>query len=527
MAKVDRFQTIYSPAGVTVRAAGSQDRTFNPALWKRQVDNYNAQIDKAKEDLETWKGYLQKQDAGDPTAPRMSRDSLLRGIADMERRASEPRMTPETVTGDLNTLLTNNMLSDAGLSSEYYARQDAEVRRLREKEKSSGINAVMRTVVPAGIGIIGGSLLTAAIAPAAFAGASAAPSAMTGISTGNAASGGVLATIGEAFSVKSAISGALTSGMTSFASGGNLSDALKGAVLGGVTGGFGGAIADQIGITSAITKRAFTGALMGASGGLATGDLKGAAIGAGLGAAGGYIKAGGEVPGLGSLPQSLPADVYGPAAHGSGILGTLGEISGISATAQGAGIGFRDFLKPATEVVGTILSQKYTERSIQGATRAQEVELQAQAGAAEYNAKIAAANAEISRENAQLAEYQTNVALEKQDIQRRLRQGSIRAAAGASGISQGNATDVLKFSAAQEELDLLMIQYQGDINVRNILSQADSFDDTASLLLQGAASTRSSIPMIADAAKDTITGSRITSAARLLSSNANLIAGAF
>lgn len=75
--------------------------------------------------------------------------------------------------------------------------------------------------------------------------------------------------------------------------------------------------------------------------------------------------------------------------------------------------------------------------------------------AARYNAALYERNAQITRQNAQMQE----------DRQRRLatmRAGANRAAIGASGITtEGSALDLLESNAMQEELDALMIRWNG------------------------------------------------------------------
>lgn len=75
---------------------------------------------------------------------------------------------------------------------------------------------------------------------------------------------------------------------------------------------------------------------------------------------------------------------------------------------------------------------------------------------AKYNAALYERNAQITRQNAQAQE----------DRQRRLtamRAGANRAAIGASGVTvDGSALDLLEANAMQEELDALMIRWNGE-----------------------------------------------------------------
>jgi hypothetical protein len=80
----------------------------------------------------------------------------------------------------------------------------------------------------------------------------------------------------------------------------------------------------------------------------------------------------------------------------------------------------------------------------------------AASSAAKYNATLYERNAQITRQAAQAQE----------DRQRRLatmRAGANRAAIGASGVTtEGSALDLLEANAVQEELDALMIRWNGE-----------------------------------------------------------------
>lgn len=184
----------------------------------------------------------------------------------------------------------------------------------------SGLQAATYYALPAAAG---------AFAPAAATGV-AAGGATAGVGAGAAAGG-----LGS-FATNAALTGAITGGLGGLASGGNLSSALKGAALGGVTGGFGGGLGSSLGLGQ-VGQQALTSGLTGASGGLASGNLNDALIGGALGAGGGYLKAGGTVPGLGSMAQQLPSDVYGPARQGTGLLGSIGDLT--QSTGTGLTIG--------------------------------------------------------------------------------------------------------------------------------------------------------------------------------------------
>jgi hypothetical protein len=86
--------------------------------------------------------------------------------------------------------------------------------------------------------------------------------------------------------------------------------------------------------------------------------------------------------------------------------------------------------------------------------------------AAKYNAALYERNARITEQNAQMQE----------DRQRRLaamRAGANRAAIGASGITaEGSALDLLESNAAQEELDALMIRWNGQTAAGDLRANA-------------------------------------------------------
>lgn len=108
---------------------------------------------------------------------------------------------------------------------------------------------------------------------------------------------------------------------------------------------------------------------------------------------------------------------------------------------------------------------------------------QAQKSSADYNAKVAEQNALIARQQAGLRARQ-------QDRLNRLRLGSIRAAAGASGgmTGEGSVIDIIADQALQNELQKQEILYEGELKARG-------FDASAGLSrLEGsAASTASKI----------------------------------
>lgn len=85
--------------------------------------------------------------------------------------------------------------------------------------------------------------------------------------------------------------------------------------------------------------------------------------------------------------------------------------------------------------------------------------------AGDYNAALYAQNAEITRQKAALDESRQRRAAT-------MRAGANVAAAGASGLQiNGSALDVLESNAAQEELDSLIIRWNGETSASRLDAQ--------------------------------------------------------
>lgn len=92
---------------------------------------------------------------------------------------------------------------------------------------------------------------------------------------------------------------------------------------------------------------------------------------------------------------------------------------------------------------------------------------QAAGNAADFNSKVARNQALFHRQNAELARRQASLQARKEDRLTRLRLGSIKAAAGASGGSQvGSVLDVLGDAAEQGELERQNALFEGEISAR-------------------------------------------------------------
>ena len=148
--------------------------------------------------------------------------------------------------------------------------------------------------------------------------------------------------------------------------------------------------------------------------------------------------------GLAAGGSLISASAFAPVVGALSTLGTIGRVLGGVNTLAGA-------------ITGSGASQYDNAAQI--------AQLQAQADAASYNEQIA-------RQNAELTKQQTETDLERQERQRRLRIGSAIARGGAGAGLTGSVLDVMRDSAAQEELDLLTIESEGLLKERNFLNQA-------------------------------------------------------
>lgn len=215
---------------------------------------------------------------------------FLPGQGMINQDGSLPGATPVYGRGS-RTVSMNEMptgVVDAYKQSDRYAqdvaqRDSIQQDILNQQERKSSFS--LGKLIP-GIALalsLGGAAST--LAPAALSG-----SGMTGISTGNAATGSALSGLTDSFSLNSALSGALKGGVSGLASGGDLKDALMGAGLGGLSS---------------------------------------------------YVTAGGNVPGIGNIGETIDWNQGGQSVlrEGSGILGgaaNLGRDLGLSSTGGGA-----------------------------------------------------------------------------------------------------------------------------------------------------------------------------------------------
>lgn len=92
-------------------------------------------------------------------------------------------------------------------------------------------------------------------------------------------------------------------------------------------------------------------------------------------------------------------------------------------------------------------------------------------GNAEYQAQQY--NAQMAEQNAALAESQAAEEERRQRVLAKKQLGDIRASYGASGITQeGSPTEILEESAANAELDALMIRHGGQVRASQYRNQA-------------------------------------------------------
>jgi len=94
-----------------------------------------------------------------------------------------------------------------------------------------------------------------------------------------------------------------------------------------------------------------------------------------------------------------------------------------------------------------------------------------QAGRSEKRA--AEYNAAVDERNAKIVKAQTAADVERQRRAALRRAGSLRASFGSTGFAfEGSALDLMEDNAMEEELDILTIQYSGDLKARGLMDSA-------------------------------------------------------
>lgn len=117
------------------------------------------------------------------------------------------------------------------------------------------------------------------------------------------------------------------------------------------------------------------------------------------------------------------------------------------------------------EIIGAIAS---IAGGVVGAMGAQQ-SAQAQAAAANYNAKVSDRNAQVVRNQAAAEQMD-------KDFEHRRQLGAIRAAYGASGIDPaGSPLDVLQDTAMEQELEVKRVGYEGELRAIEQGDKATAF----------------------------------------------------
>ena len=114
---------------------------------------------------------------------------------------------------------------------------------------------------------------------------------------------------------------------------------------------------------------------------------------------------------------------------------------------------------------------------------AQVYQYTAEAEALEISAQNAEEQEAYARETAGIVESQARAKAAQTERANRLRLGSIRAAAGASGgrAYSGSIIDILSDVAGQGELDRQNVLFEGELNKRSALEEARGYAKTALL----------------------------------------------
>jgi len=113
----------------------------------------------------------------------------------------------------------------------------------------------------------------------------------------------------------------------------------------------------------------------------------------------------------------------------------------------------------------------------------------AQAAAAEYNAKISERNAVIADQNRKQAVETSEIAASDKRRENRRVLASMRAAYGTSGLDlAGSPLDVLEDTAVEQELDTQRVRYEGRLRAREGAIQMLGLHEDATLsLMEGKA----------------------------------------
>lgn len=106
----------------------------------------------------------------------------------------------------------------------------------------------------------------------------------------------------------------------------------------------------------------------------------------------------------------------------------------------------------------------------------------AQAAAAEYNARVQERNAKVADQNRKQAIKTADIAAEDKRRENRRVMAAMRAAYGTSGLEMaGSPLDVLEDTALEQELDVSRVQYEGRVRAREGALQMLGFREDATL----------------------------------------------
>ncbi len=141
-------------------------------------------------------------------------------------------------------------------------------------------------------------------------------------------------------------------------------------------------------------------------------------------------------------------------------------------------MGFGLAAAAAISVAGSMMQGAAAKKAAKIDEKAAEARKDAEIKAARLEGAFARDNADFTRENAMIIRSKAAQDAAQADRQARLRLGSIRAAAGASGgrLNIGSIQDILSDVAAQSELEKQTILHQSELAVRDELQRVKGFE---------------------------------------------------
>lgn len=141
-------------------------------------------------------------------------------------------------------------------------------------------------------------------------------------------------------------------------------------------------------------------------------------------------------------------------------------------------MGFGIAASAAATVAGSLLKGSAAAKAAKLDKKAAKAQKEATIKAAKIEGAFARENAEFTRENGQIILSLAAQEAAQSDRASRLRLGSIRAAAGASGgrLHSGSIVDIISDTAAQGELEKQNILFRGRLGLREEEQKAKGFD---------------------------------------------------